>query len=70
MFRLFIKKDFESKGGRKSKRKRKRENVELWYMRNVFTKYGIYCNYSKWICSSTEKYHKNPDEYLRNYKVK
>ena len=70
LFRLFIKKDFESKGGRKRKTKRKRESLKLWYMWNTLTKDGIYCSYLKWICSSKEKYYKSPDEYLGNYRVK
>ena len=56
MFGLFIKKDFESKGGRKRKRKtkRKRESIELGYICNILTKDGIYFSYLKWICSSKE----------------
>ena len=66
MFRLFIEKVFESKEEKKRKRKRKRESIKLSCMWNIFTKYGIYCNCLKWICSSAEKYYKTPDEYLRN----
>ena len=46
MFRLFINKDFESKGGRKKKRKikRKRESIKLRYMWNILTEDGIYSN--------------------------
>ena len=30
----------------------------------------IYWSYLKWIYSGTKKYCKNPDGYLKNYKVK
>ena len=70
MLRLFIEKDFKSKGGRKRKTKRKRESIKLRYMWNILSKDGIYCSYSKWICSSKKKYYKSQDEYLGNYRVK
>ena len=43
MLRLFNEKDFESKEGRKRKRKtkRQRESMKLCYMWNIFTKDGI-----------------------------
>ena len=63
MFRLFIGKDFESKGEKKRKTKRKRESIKLWSMWNILTKDGMYCSYLKWFCSSKEKYYKSQDVY-------
>ena len=66
MFRLFIEKDFESKGRKKKERQKgKREGIKLWYMWNILTKDGIYCSYLKWICSSKEKYYKKPGRVFR-----
>ena len=66
MFHLFIEKDFESKRGRKRKRKK---GVKL-YVWKMLTKDGIYCSYTKWICSSMGNYYKKSSKCLRNYKMR
>ena len=71
MLRLFIEKDFESKGRRKKEKyKEKKKEKKLGYMWNILTKEGIYCSYLKWICSSKEKYYKKPGRVFRELKNK
>ena len=65
MLRLFIEKDFESKG-RKWKTKRKIESIKIMIYVENLTKDGIFCCDLKWVCSSKEKYYKSQDEYLGN----
>ena len=60
----------EEKEKEKEREKRKNESVKLGYVGKMLTKDEIYCSYFKLICLSMEKYYKNPDECLRNYKMK